>query len=75
MKVVESSALRGSGRKKGSREDGKSIENRTQPELGPNRASKSTIVRGALISFHDAMAVLAVVSAGSASHLTAQTRP
>ena len=47
MKVVESSALRGSGRKKGSREDGKSIENRTQPELGPNRASKSTIVRGA----------------------------
>src|SRR5207253_9449578 len=36
---------RSSGRKK---EAGKTIENRTQPELVPNQASKSNIVRGAL---------------------------
>jgi hypothetical protein len=41
---------RSSGRKeKGSREDDKSIENRTQPELVPNQASKSNIVRGSLM--------------------------
>jgi hypothetical protein len=33
---------------KGSRDDGKSIKNRTQLELVPNEASKSNIVRGAL---------------------------
>ena len=38
---------RSSGRKK---EAGKTIENRTQPELVPNQASKSNIVRGALVS-------------------------
>ena len=37
---------RSSGRKK---EAGKTIENRTQPELVPNQASKSNIVRGALM--------------------------
>ena len=30
------------------KEAGKTIENRTQPELVPNQASKSNIVRGAL---------------------------
>jgi hypothetical protein len=35
---------RSSGRKK---QAGKTIENRTQPELVPNPASKSNIVRGA----------------------------
>jgi hypothetical protein len=30
------------------KETGKTIENRTQPELVPNQASKSNIVRGAL---------------------------
>jgi hypothetical protein len=29
------------------KEAGKTIENRTQPELVPNQASKSNIVRGA----------------------------
>jgi hypothetical protein len=33
---------------KGSSDDGKSIESRTQLELVPNQASKSAIVRGAL---------------------------
>ena len=49
MKTVESSAVFQPKQRaeKGSREDGKSIENRTQPELVPNQASKSTIVRGA----------------------------
>jgi hypothetical protein len=31
------------------KEAGKTIENRTQPELVPNQASKSNIVRGALV--------------------------
>jgi hypothetical protein len=39
---------RSSGRKK---EAGKTIENRTQPELVPNQASKSNIVRGAHMYF------------------------
>ena len=46
---------RSSGRKK---EAGKTIENRTQPELVPNQASKSNIVRGALKSFLDNDAAL-----------------
>jgi hypothetical protein len=33
----------------GGKEAGKTIENRTQPELVPNQTSKSTIVRGALM--------------------------
>jgi hypothetical protein len=33
------------------KETGKTIENRTQPELVPNQASKSNIVRGALKRF------------------------
>jgi hypothetical protein len=32
------------------KETGKTIENRTQPELVPNQASKSNIVRGARMS-------------------------
>ena len=51
MKVVESSAVfqpkqRAERRKK---QAGKTIENRTKPELVPNQASKSNIVRGALV--------------------------
>ena len=52
MKAGESSAVFQSKQRaeKGSREDGKSIANRTQPKLGLNQASKSSIVRGALKS-------------------------
>ncbi len=46
--VVGSVPTEAADGKKGSSDDGKSIENRTQPELVPNQASKSTIVRGAL---------------------------
>ena len=46
MKTVESSALFQPKQRK--KQGGKTIENRTQPELVPNQASKSNIVRGAL---------------------------
>ena len=50
MKTVESSAVFQPKQwpEKASREDNRKIENRTQPELVPNQASKSNIVRGAL---------------------------
>jgi hypothetical protein len=46
MKTVESSAVF-QPKQWAKKEAGKTIENRTQPELVPNQASKSTIVRGA----------------------------
>jgi hypothetical protein len=47
MKPVESSAVF-QPKQWAEKEAGKTIENRTQPELVPNQASKSNIVRGAL---------------------------
>ena len=46
MKTVESSAVF-QPKQWAEKEAGKTIENRTQPELVPNQASKSNIVRGA----------------------------
>jgi hypothetical protein len=46
MKTVESSAVF-QPTQWAEKEAGKTIENRTQPELVPNQASKSNIVRGA----------------------------
>ena len=46
MKTVESSAVF-QPKQWAKKEAGKTIENRTQPELVPNQASKSNIVRGA----------------------------
>src|SRR5262245_30926852 len=53
MKVMESSAVFQPKQraKKGSREDGNQSNAGPNPNLGPNRASKSTIVRGALKFF------------------------
>ena len=48
MKTVESSAVF-QPKQWAEKEAGKTIENRTQPELVPNQASKSNIVRGALM--------------------------
>jgi len=48
MKTVESSAVF-QPKQWAEKEAGKTIENRTQTELVPNQASKSNIVRGALI--------------------------
>jgi len=50
MKTVESSAVF-QPKQWAEKEAGKTIENRTQTELVPNQASKSNIVRGALMSF------------------------
>jgi len=50
MKTVESSAVF-QPKQWAEKEAGKTIENRTQTELVPNQASKSNIVRGALILF------------------------
>ena len=47
MKTVESSAVL-QPKQWAEKEAGKTIENRTKPELVPNQASKSNIVRGAL---------------------------
>jgi hypothetical protein len=47
MKTVQSSAVF-QPKQWAEKEAGKRIENRTQPELVPNQASKSNIVRGAL---------------------------
>ena len=47
MKTVESSAVF-QPKQWAEKEAGKTIENRTKPELVPNQASKSNIVRGAL---------------------------
>jgi hypothetical protein len=49
MKVMESSAVFQPKQRaeKGSREDGNQSKAGPNPNLGPNRASKSTIVRGA----------------------------
>lgn len=49
MKTVESSAVF-QPKQWAEKEAGKTIENRTQTELVPNQASKSNIVRGALMS-------------------------
>lgn len=49
MKTVESSAVL-QPKQWAEKEAGKTIENRTKPELVPNQASKSNIVRGALMS-------------------------
>jgi len=46
MKTVESSAVL-QPKQWAEKEAGKTIENRTKPELVPNQASKSNIVRGA----------------------------
>jgi len=46
MKTVESSAVF-QPKQWAEKEAGKTIENRTKPELVPNQASKSNIVRGA----------------------------
>ena len=46
MKTAESSAV---FQPPAEKEAGKTIENRTKPELVPNQASKSNIVRGALM--------------------------
>ena len=48
MKTVESSAVF-QPKQWAEKEAGKTIENRTQTELVPNQASKSNIVRGALL--------------------------
>ena len=50
MKTVESSAVF-QPKQWAEKEAGKTIENRTKPELVPNQASKSNIVRGALKRF------------------------
>jgi hypothetical protein len=44
----------------GGKEARKTIESRTQPELVPNQASKSNIVRGALEIFDDAWRAAAI---------------
>jgi hypothetical protein len=49
MKTVESSAAL-QPKQWAEKEVGKTIENRTPPELVPNQASKSTIVRGGLMN-------------------------
>ena len=49
MKTVESSAVF-QPKQWAEKEAGKTIENRTKPELVPNQASKSNIVRGALMT-------------------------
>jgi hypothetical protein len=49
MTTVESSAVFQS-KQWAEKEAGERIENRTEPELVPNQASKSNIVRGALLS-------------------------
>lgn len=48
MKTVESSAVL-QPKQWAEKEAGKTIENRTKPELVPNQASKSNIVRGSLM--------------------------
>jgi hypothetical protein len=55
MKTVESSAVL-QPKQWAEKGAGKTIENRTKPELVPNQASKSNIVRGALQMFCHHMA-------------------
>ena len=68
MKTVESSAVL-QPKQWAEKEAGKTIENRTKPELVPNQASKSNIVRGALMrKGHLEQATCACENDGSGMH-------
>jgi hypothetical protein len=69
MKPVESSAVF-QPKQWAEKEAGKTIENRTQPELVPNQASKSNIVRGALMPDLDLFGVLAAAPIQMSSHVS-----
>jgi hypothetical protein len=64
MKTVESSAVL-QPKQWAEKEAGKTIENRTKPELVPNQASKSNIVRGALNSMSNSFISRRITGSGS----------
>ena len=71
MKTVESSAVF-QPKQWAEKEAGKTIENRTKPELVPNQASKSNIVRGAHNDVLKQVGVVAPERPDTAAHTGSQ---